>query len=127
MRKYVFTAIFLLYLNAHASLEGTFNCTGTDKEHPGTIYKGMMVIKKTGETYSVNSSYSDNVSSIGTGIYNKAKHHFVYVFVNPKNTKETGVASVNVDNNCALEAEWAYINQKLIGHTSCAKQTLLKQ
>nr|UVT38020.1 hypothetical protein cemce18_00016 [uncultured bacterium] len=112
MKNYLLTAAFMLSLNANASIEGTYNCSGTDKEHPGVIYKGIMTIKKTGETYSVKSSYSDNVSSIGTGIYNQAKHHFV--FVNPQNRKETGIASMRVSKNHTMTADWTYLNQTLI-------------
>lgn len=112
----------MLSLNADASIEGTFNCSGTDKEHPGVIYKGIMTIKKTGQTYSVKSSYSDNVSSIGTGIYNKAKHHFVFVFVNPKNIQETGIASMEVSKNDTMTSDWAYLNQTVIGQSSCSKK-----
>ena len=121
MKKYLMATVLLLSLNAEASIEGTFHCTGTDKEHPGVIYKGIMTVKKTGETYSVKSSYSDNVSSIGTGIYNKAKHHFVFVFVNPKNTKETGIASMDVSKDYTMTSDWTYLNQSVIGHSSCSK------
>lgn len=122
MKNYLLTAAFMLSINANASIEGTFYCSGTDKEHPGVIYKGIMTIKKTGQTYSVKSFYSDNVSSIGTGIYNKAKHHFVYVFVNPKNTKETGIASMEVSKNYTMTADWTYLNQTLIGRSYCSKK-----
>lgn len=123
MKNCLLTTALLLSLNAHASIEGTFNCTGTDKARPGIIFTGTMLIEKTGQTYSVKSSYSDNVSSIGTGIYNKAKNQFVYVFSNPKNTQETGVAIMDVDKNFALTADWAYLNTKIIGHSSCTKKS----
>jgi hypothetical protein len=46
-----------------------------------------MIIKKTGQTWSINSSFSDNASYVGTGIYDVKKQTIGLVFTNPNNAR----------------------------------------
>ncbi|ARG98341.1 hypothetical protein [Legionella micdadei] len=126
MKNYLLALLLLSGLSAQApaatfssNLEGDYECTGTDEEHPNMVFKGEMVIKKTGQTYSVNSSFSDNASYIGTGIYDKKKRTIALVFVNSQNTKETGISVMNIQENGAMTTDWTYLNRTTIGHSTC--------
>ena len=126
MKNYLLVAALLNMstLASAATLEGTYDCSGTDDEHPGVVFKGVMVIKKTGQTYAINSSYSDGVSSIGTGIYDQAKHNLSFIFANPKNANETGLAIMDVKRDYTMTSNWTYLNQTTIGHSVCSKHVL---
>jgi hypothetical protein len=71
MKKYLFAvSVFLILNNAYASLyprnlEGSYNCNCIEV---GTkiFFKSIMIIKKTGETYSMNSKFNDGSFYVGT-------------------------------------------------------------
>ncbi|KTD37464.1 hypothetical protein Lnau_0654 [Legionella nautarum] len=125
MKKHLFALLFLSSISGQAlsaapiNLEGNYECVGRDKQHPDTVFKGEMTIKKTGETYSINSSFNDGGSYIGTGIYDKTKKTVSLVFTNPKDAKETGILVMDIKANGSMSNHWTYLNMKTIGQSTC--------
>lgn len=127
MKKCFFSFAVLLTFNtaSHAStfptnLEGQYfcNCTevGTNK-----TYKAIMSVKKTDQTYTINSKFDDGSFYIGTGIYNQEKHIFSIVFLNPKKSEETGIGVADVKNNYTMTSTWTYLNKTTLAHGTCIK------
>lgn len=130
MKKYLLTLSVFLICNTHtyasaypANLEGIYDCNsievGTNEN-----FKGVMTLKRTGQTYSIKSTFNDGSSYIGTGIYNQLKHSFSLVFVNPSKSEETGIAVADVKRNYAMTSTWTYLNKEIVAHSTCTKRTV---
>jgi hypothetical protein len=126
MKKYLLVIAVLLSAGMSAayakpypsSLEGTYDCNSVEVD-TGENYKGVSIVKKTGQTYAVKSTFTDGSSYIGTGIYDQQKHNFSLAFINPKNAEETGVAVAEVKKNNAMTSTWTYLNKTNVGHATC--------
>ena len=122
------TALFFS-LNAHAgfishpaNLSGTYDCnsTGIDSSEK---YHGTMKIKKTDQTYSIESYFDDGSSYMGTGIYDQVKHSFAVVFANTQNPTVVSLGIADVKKNYSMITSWTFINKTSVGSSTCTKVT----
>jgi len=127
MKKCLFASVLLLSSNcfAHTSsypknIEGNYNCTGTEYD-TNKAFKCEVSIKKTGQTYALNTTCNDGTTYTSTGIYDYNKHNLSLVSVNPKNSAETGVGVVDVKKDGSMTSVWTYLNKTTLGHTQCSK------
>ncbi|CDZ76791.1 hypothetical protein BN59_01067 [Legionella massiliensis] len=106
---------------AAVSLEGKYNCHGTEIVS-NTSFGCEMLIKKTGETYASTASCDDGNAYQGNAVYDEKKQILATGFINPKKAEETGVAISYVKEDGSLQTDWTYINETTIGHSLCIKK-----
>lgn len=128
MKKYLLGTAILLSLNSPiyassypSNIEGTYDCSCTEVDS-NAHYKGEMTLKKTGQTYSLKSTFNDGSTYLGTGIYNPSKHSFSLAFINPAKSEETGVAIADVKSDYAMTSTWTYLNKTNVAHGECTKR-----
>lgn len=102
------------------NLEGTYNCSGTEVGSKSP-YTCSVTIKRTGETLLSQASCSDGNSYKGTAIYDDKHKHFSTAFINPKNTKETGVSISYVKRDGSLKTVWTYLNETSTSIAHCKR------
>lgn len=103
------------------NLEGQYDCTSTEVD-THEVSKGVMTLKKTGETYSLKSEFTDGSTYTGTGIYIQTKHIFSVAFNNPKKPDESGVAIAEINKDFGMTSIWTYLNKTSVGHGFCTKR-----
>lgn len=123
MRKYLVVVCLLVNHMAYAAINvaGTYECRWPDAVSGKTI-KGLIILKKTGQTYTMKSGYDDQSSYHGTGIYDEKKHRFVLVYQNPKDLKDAGVSTTEFDESRNTVWTWADMNSAKVEHTYCVKK-----
>lgn len=104
-----------------SNLAGVYDCTCVEV---GTkeISKGVMTVKKTGQTYSTACVFDDGSHYSGTGIYLPEKKIFAISFFNPKKAAETGLVIANVKNDLSMSSQWTYLGKTTLGQGSCVKR-----
>jgi hypothetical protein len=129
MNKYLLV-IFLLSTSSYAhmrhdpiSIDGNYICTGSEIDQK-TRFKCELSFKKTEQTYASRVVCNDGTTYISTGIYDPIKHSISLVSVNPKNSKEIGVAVVDVKKDGSLVSVWTYLHKTTVGHTHCIKRKI---
>jgi hypothetical protein len=103
------------------NLDGIYDCHSTidkNKKDHGTV-----ILKKSGQTYSIKSHFDDGSDYIGTGIYNRTKHSFAVVFANTKNPEKVSLGISNVKANFTMTSSWTFINSRNIYNSICTKVT----
>lgn len=123
MRKLILTSLLLLPAISHAEvcrIEGTYQCQCVEVETK-VVYNGHMIINKTGKTYEIESKFNDGSFYKSTGIYDMTKHQLALAFFNPKLPNESGVALVNVNNDCSMHSTWTYLGKASVGTGTCHK------
>ena len=129
MLKYLIFSAIIIFMNtctfaSHypTNLEGNYNCNGVEADNPNDHYKGVVVVKKSGQTYTTNSTFDDGSTYIGTGIYDANKHVLSIVAINPKKSDEIAVSMSNVHEDYSMESKWTYLHKTTIGSSFCTKQ-----
>lgn len=112
----------LAYASSYpANLEGIYDSrsieVGTQENSVGT-----MVVTKTGETYSIKTTFTDGSFYTGTGVYDMNKHVFAIAFINPNKKEESGVVLADVKKDSSMTSIWTYLNKSTIGRGSCIKR-----
>lgn len=122
-------AMLLFSFNAYANsypinLDGTYDCHSTidknKKDH------GIVTLKKTGQTYSIESHFDSGTSYKGTGIYNRTNHSFAVVFANVQDPDKVSLGISNVKDDYTMTSSWTFINTTIVGHSTCTKITKSK-
>jgi hypothetical protein len=128
MKNTIIAAILLLSANtaaiaAHypANLEGKYDCTGTETDNK-SHFKGVVTIKKTGQTYTMSSTFDDGTSYTGIGLYDQAKHVFSNAAIDPKKPDELAISISDVNQDKSLKSTFTYANSTAIGYSNCIKQ-----
>ncbi len=119
--KKLFILPLLLSLSPLAiAFEGKYECTGNDArtQKPFTL---TQILKKTGETYSLDSRTTEGDVYHGTGIVDKANNSLSVAAINPADPKETGIIVFHSKNKDTLDATWTYLDEKTVVHATCKK------
>lgn len=117
----LYTSICFAANDAQISIEGKYDCHGT--EIPTNKPFGCeMVIQKTSNTYASSATCDDGNSYIGNGIYNKKENSLSTGFKNLIKAEEIGVSISYLKNNGQMVTDWTYLNATTIGHTVCIKK-----
>lgn len=124
--NHLFATAILLTSNCFASghqiaLDGKYDCKGNEIG-TNSVFKCVMTIKKTGETYASSATCDDGNFYRGNGIYNENTHAISSVFINPKKAEETGVTLTYVKEDGSMNIDWTYLDNTTLGHSTCNKQ-----
>lgn len=100
-------------------IQGSYECSGKELDK-NESFKCTMSIEKTGKTYSLSSRFEKD-SYYGTGIYDSTNKSLSAVFINPADSKETGLIIFHEKNTRKLEVSWTYLGKKTVAQASCNK------
>lgn len=121
MKRYFITVLFLVSFNAYSNsntyplnLEGTYDCHSTNSG-------GKMKIKKTDQTYSIESFHDDGSHYLGTGIYNQTTHTFAVAFRNVENPLMVSFGIADVNENGSMTTSWAFLYDTVVKSSFCIK------
>ena len=126
MKKFFFSALLLYftsltYAASYLNLNGNYNCNGTEVNSKKS-FSCIMNVKSTNQTYALKATCNDHTAYTGTGIFDKSKHVLAIVFVNPKNSKETGLIVSKVTKNGTLSSTWTYLYKTTVARGFCTKK-----
>lgn len=124
MLKIIVTIFALFAANlcyGAVEIEGDYDCRWLDVG-TGKVIAGTMSLKKTGETYTMKSTYDDHSSYRGTGIYDETTHQLAIAFYNPIDLKDMGLSTTIFDDKVDKTWRWASINTNKIERTNCTKK-----
>lgn len=127
MKNYFNLVILFLVFNtsimaASVKLEGRYTCQSIEV---GThqLYTGNVTLRKTGDTYTINSKFNDGSTYQGTGIYDPKNRILAVAAINPENSHETGLSLNKIHQDGSITGKWTYLHRNDISTSRCLKNS----
>lgn len=123
MKKIIFLALSATSLACFAApdISGNYTCKGHDP-FLNEDFQGLLVVKKTGETYQFNWDFGKKEQYTGTGFFTEGVDNYIPVTIAPlkkinnsHNPYNAELQMYQIQHDGTLSGRWTYLGKDKVG------------